>query len=48
MNFETEFDNTQLNCLQFALTFAKSHPRIEIARASLDDQLNGVLKIYYG
>jgi len=44
MSFETEFNNTQLNCLQFALACAKSQSSIEILLASFDGQLNEVFK----
>jgi hypothetical protein len=48
MSFETEFNNTQLNCLQFALACAKSQSRIEILLASFDKQLIWSAKKYYG
>jgi hypothetical protein len=38
-NFETEFDNTQLNRLKCALACAKAQSRIEFLMASFDSQL---------
>jgi hypothetical protein len=48
VSIETEFDNTQLNCLQFALACAKSQSRIEILLAGFDKQLIWSIKKYYG
>jgi hypothetical protein len=39
MNFETECENAQLNCLKCALACAKAQSRIEILMASFDSQL---------